>query len=90
MRLRTTSWYKRVCYSKVEQSRSYVLSLLICGLQHFDLVLQMDEVMEFVSPDILGVEWLDKTTRVICTGGHQCNIHLGYQLADDGSESRLR
>jgi hypothetical protein len=36
------------------------------------------------------VEWLDKTTRVICTRGHQCNLHLGYQLADDGSESSLR
>jgi hypothetical protein len=36
----------------VEQGRSYVLSLLICGLQHFDLVLEMDEVLEFVLPDI--------------------------------------
>jgi hypothetical protein len=54
MRLGVTSWYKRVWYSKVEQSRIYVLSLLICGLQHFDLVLEMDEVLEFISPDILG------------------------------------
>jgi hypothetical protein len=23
-----------------------------CGLQHFDQVLEMDEVLEFVSPDI--------------------------------------
>jgi hypothetical protein len=36
------------------------------------------------------MEWLDKTTRVICTRGHQCNLHLGYQLADDGSESSLK
>jgi hypothetical protein len=54
MRLGTTSWYKRVWYSKVEQSRSYVLSLLICGLQHFVHVLEMDKELEFVSPDILG------------------------------------
>jgi hypothetical protein len=73
----------------VEQGRSCI-ELIFCELHHFDLVLEMDEVREFVSPDILGVEWLDKTTRVICTGGHQCNIHLGYQLADNGSESSLR
>jgi hypothetical protein len=54
MTLVTTSWYKRVWYSKVEQSRSYVLSLLICGLQHFDLVLEIDKELGFVSPDILG------------------------------------
>jgi hypothetical protein len=53
MRLGTTSWYKRVRYSKVEQSRSYIY-LIFYGLHHFDLVLEMDEVLEFVSPDILG------------------------------------
>jgi hypothetical protein len=37
----------------VEQSRSYI-ELIFCGLHHFDLVLEMDEVLEFVSPDILG------------------------------------
>jgi hypothetical protein len=73
----------------VEQSRNCI-ELIFCGLHHFDLVLEMDKVLEFVSPDIFGVEWLDKTTRVICTRGHQCNLHLGYQLADDGSESILR
>jgi hypothetical protein len=38
----------------VEQSRSYI-ELIFCGLQHFDLVLEIDEVLEFVSPDI--PEW---------------------------------
>jgi hypothetical protein len=37
----------------VEQSRSYI-ELIFYGIQHFDLVLEMDEVLEFVSPKILG------------------------------------
>jgi hypothetical protein len=37
----------------VEKSRSYI-ELIFCGLHHFDLVLEMDEVLEFVSPEILG------------------------------------
>jgi hypothetical protein len=37
----------------VEQSRSCI-ELIFCGLHHFDLVLEMDEVLEFVSPKILG------------------------------------
>jgi hypothetical protein len=35
----------------VEQSRNCI-ELIFCGLHHFDLVLEMDEVLEFVSPDI--------------------------------------
>jgi hypothetical protein len=35
----------------VEQIRSYI-ELIFCGLHHFDLVLEMDEVLEFVSLDI--------------------------------------
>jgi hypothetical protein len=51
MRLDTTSWCKRVSYSKVEQRRSCI-ELIFYGLHHFNLVLEMDEVLEFVSPDI--------------------------------------
>jgi hypothetical protein len=35
----------------VEQSRSYI-ELIFYGLHHFDLVLEMDEVLELVSPEI--------------------------------------
>jgi hypothetical protein len=35
----------------VEQSRSCI-ELIFCGLHHFDQVLEMDEVLEFVSPNI--------------------------------------
>jgi hypothetical protein len=35
----------------VEQSRSYI-ELIVCGLHHFDLVLEMDKELEFVLPDI--------------------------------------
>jgi hypothetical protein len=73
----------------VEQSRSYI-ELIFCGLHHFDLVLEMDEVLEFVSPEI--VEWIGLTRpqeyyALEYTNAH---LHLGYQLADDGSESSLR
>jgi hypothetical protein len=35
----------------VEQSKSCI-ELIFCGLYHFNLVLEMDEVLEFVFPDI--------------------------------------
>jgi hypothetical protein len=57
----------------VEQSRSCI-ELIFCGLHHLDLVLEKDEVLDFVSPDIFGVEWLDQTTRVTCTRIHQCTF----------------
>jgi hypothetical protein len=37
----------------VEQSRSCI-ELIFYGLHHFDQVLEMDEVLELVYPDILG------------------------------------
>ena len=32
---------------------------LICGHNYFDPILNMDEVLEFVSPSYSGIEWLD-------------------------------
>jgi hypothetical protein len=43
----------------VEQS-SGCIELIFCGLHHFDLVLEMDEVLKFVSPDILRWNGLTK------------------------------
>jgi hypothetical protein len=73
----------------VEQNRSYI-EHIFCGLQHFDLILEMDEVLEFVSPDIFGVEWLDKTTSVICTRIHQCTFTTWLPTHRQGFESNLR
>jgi len=79
MKLSTTSWYIRVWYSKVEQNRN-CWGLLICGLQNFDLVLEMNKVLEFVSPDI--PRWnvlMEHKSKCIGSPTHVCNLVSNQQ-----------
>ena len=46
-------------HSKVEQNKSWI-GILICGIQLLDPILDMDEVLEFVSPSHSRIEWLDR------------------------------
>jgi hypothetical protein len=80
-----TSWYKRVWYSMVEHSRSCI-ELIFCGLHHFDQVLEMDEVLELVSPDILGWDGLIRIQEQHALEYTNAPLQLCYQLTDEGRQ----
>ena len=46
-------------YFRVEQNKTWI-GILICRIQLLDPILNMDEVLEFVSPSHSRIEWLDR------------------------------
>ena len=56
-------------------------------MQHFDLVLEMDKVLEFASPDIPKWNGLTDHKKHHALEDSNTQPKLGYQLADEGRKA---
>ena len=56
-------------------------------MQNFDLVLEMDKVLEFISPHILKRNGLKDHKKHYALDDSNTKHKLGYQLADEGRKA---